>query len=341
MILYIIALIYRAAAIRSSAELSYILLDSPESDISYPLSRPLFRGQGSSVASKLLNEYWSTSMSTVDTLMNIKGNGLLVTKKQNEDRKHDEQPHKLPLVHITPTHYRIDHTPTILHGSINDHPVFTVDEQSPVRKPISTCLYNIPINAMIVRESTPRPDTTTNCNTAGKLLSARLRALSDSGTATSEQDDISNTLQSKPLLMNKSSETLDKQPMKLQQEILHSTSSPNFIHTTVSHQTLPPPDYYNPRHLYIGKDSTKDINRTSVSARVKHRLSLGDTPTQPKKPSAYLRRHRSRKNAEAKKHHQRNCLKKSLQRHITTGKWLYIDRNVSAPPTLDDVIHAE
>ena len=299
-------------------------------------------------------------MSTVDGLM--KSTYSINRRKSRggmDDSKIDEI-QGVPLI-LTPSHQKHDHTichnnkstctletgtvavptnrsSTCTKGSPDNHPIFAVDDQAPAKKCVTTCLFNLPLNAMIVKENNS-PCTTNGASTVGKLLSARLRALSDSGTP-EHRLDISNTLQSKPLLQtNKSSEAIKKRPIK---SLMSSTSSPDFVHVAmISQHVLPPPTdyYYNPQNMSIGKETTSA--RTSVSARVKHRLSLADTPpTELKKPSAYLKKHRKvMESKHHRHHHQTNCLKR--RRHVSSGNWAYFDRNISAPSTLDDVISAE
>lgn len=154
----------------------------------------------------------------------------------------------------------------------------------------------------------------------GRLLTARLKAISDS------------TVYKDPSILNS---TLVSKGLQPSTDILEDINIPTVNSTpNVLHKTVQPHLISCHNCLLINNDSfDQPVLRSSISARVKHRLSL--TPTSPTVCKG-----------QSHKPRQMTCFKKSLQRHLSSGKWLFLDRksNISKSeqrPTLDDILNAE
>ena len=163
--------------------------------------------------------------------------------------------------------------------------------------------------------------TTVNKDGFGRLLTARLKGISDS-TIYKDPSILKTTLVSKGLQPSTDVvEDIDIPTVK---------STPNVLLKPVQPHLIP---YHNCLLINNNDSFDQPVLRSSISARVKHRLSL--TPS-----SATVRK------GQSHRPHQMTCFKKSLQRHLSTGKWLFLDRkaNISKPeqrPTLDDILNAE
>jgi hypothetical protein len=336
---------------RASAELSYILFESPQGNLAYSASRTLFRSAGhvhTNQPKLFSHQYYTNSTSNLVSVINVKGTAIHNT---NQDTHH-VAPKGLSLSARHPAYQQTKQFSSTSYTKVANHPIFAVDSNIPsprAKKPIVNKLYTIPFNTM---KTTTPPNTSyinsTNDNspdnemsTLSKLLTARLKAIVDTRKSTNTQfNEICNSLQSKQLIL-----PIDK---KISSNLQGSTSSPDVIRSSISQQLIPPPtDYYHPELLYIGNQPAPcaEVKRDVCSATVKHRLSLSNEDTSPakysgyKRPSSYLKK--QKKLYEAKRRHQTNCFKKSLKRQISSGKWLYIEQEPSKVNTINDIVNAE
>ena len=160
-----------------------------------------------------------------------------------------------------------------------------------------------------------------NKDAFGRLLTARLKAISDY------------TIYKDPSILNTALVSKRLQPSTNKMEDINIptvTSTPNVLQKTLQHHLIP---YHNCLLINSNDSFDEPVLRSSVSARVKHRLSL--IPS-----SATVRK------GQSHKPHQMTCFKKSLRRHLSTGKWLFLDRKTDISkseerPTLDDILNAE
>lgn len=244
-----------------------------------------------------------------------------------------------------------------------DYPVFTTDDgsvaedKSSDKKVIASSIYSNPFEY----SKEGGGEDSIGHKTSGRLLAARMRAISDSGiTSDHTDDDINDTLQSKSLLKTAtscSSQTIyssgessgikpDHRAAVHLRTVQPSNSLPNIFNISyLGRQTnaLPPPiGYYNRDLLYVGiepgckaSSATTEVNvPVSVSARVKHRLTL-NTPllpdaTLPTKISANTNATTVATSAvrkQPKRRHTARCFKRSLNRRraSVTNKWIFVE----------------
>ena len=239
---------------------------------------------------------------------------------------------------------------------------------SSLKRPIPNNVYSNPFEYS-------REDECITHRASGRLLAGRMRAISDSGVSGEGEDIIGDSLQSKSLFKSNCTTgggggrgggggggVVHRVTEEQGGYVPPTSSLPNFLNIAFSHHSSlannsPSLQSNNRDLLYVGVDprpnsaTSHETIPQSVSARVKHRLTLCSSSPPPPLPPPPLPPPPNTSPGTGKKRpktrHVRYCFKKSLNRRIlSSSRWMIVENSSSAKgnrtlPTLDDIVNAE